>query len=123
MFKNLHNNRAQATVGEYLLVFFLITGMITAMTIYFRRALQARAKDTRNYMFTEVAQRTQGVYSGNFFVEYEPYYSRSDSVIFRDLSGNETLSEGGTTGIYQKDMDDFTSVRGKSRTLAPKDAE
>ena len=123
MLKILNNCRAQTTVGEYLLVFFLVTGMITAMTIFFRRTVQARIFDTRNYAFNEVAKRTTGFYDGNLYVEYEPYYTDTMSIVGRDSSMNETLLAGNTTGIYRKEIEDFTSVKTLSQTAPPKNAQ
>src|SRR3989338_9576767 len=76
-------NKAQAVMGEYVLVFFLAIGMATAMTIYFKRGVQARIFDARNAMLNIVVNRTAGYYTGNIQIGYEPYYGNTVSTVSR----------------------------------------
>ncbi|HBR15931.1 MAG TPA: hypothetical protein DD723_10425 [Candidatus Omnitrophica bacterium] len=118
MLKFLKNKKAQVVMGEYLLVFFLVVGMMTAMTIYFRRSIQARTRDARNYMIDTVKERTQGYYDGNFYYEYEPYYLSTDSGVERTSSTQSELGEG---GVFKQTIDETLSVNTKSETAPPKD--
>ena len=47
---SLFTRKGQAIMGEYMLVIFVAVGTIVAMTVYFKRAWQARVFDARNYM-------------------------------------------------------------------------
>ncbi len=125
MLKYLKTNKAQAVMGEYVLVFFVVMGMATAMTIYFKRAVQARIFDARNTMFNIVVNRAQGYYSGNIYAisfEYEPYYGNTVSTIARRENATTELLPGATTGIFRKTFDDVTAVQTQSETAAPREA-
>lgn len=106
-------------MAEYLLVFFLAIGMITAMTIYFRRAVQGRIHDVRDYVWSDIYNRLGGNYYGNLYKEYEPYYTNTQSIISRYSYSNQILLEGNTTGIYRKGIDDYMEIRTNSSTLDP----
>jgi len=121
MFKILKNKRAQTISSEYVLVLFLVIGSITAMTMYFKRVVQAQIRDAGNYAVTEVKARTQGYYTGNVYYKYEPYYTRTDSNIVRRADIETRLEEGGATGIFHKVIDETTAVWTASQTAAPKD--
>jgi hypothetical protein len=96
--------------------------MVTAMTIYFKRAIQARIYDARNTMLNMVLNRTQGYYAGNVQIGYEPYYSNTASTVVRQENTRIDLLPGGTTGIFNKTIDEMTTIRTQSETAAPKDA-
>ena len=55
--------------------------MVTAMTIYFKRGVQARIHDARNAMLNIVVNRTAGYYTGNIQIGYEPYYASTESAV------------------------------------------
>ncbi len=113
-------------MGEYVLVFFLAIGMVTAMTIYFKRAIQARIYDARNTMLNMVISRAQVSYNtdlGNIIqIGYEPYYSNTVSTVVRQESTRTNLLPGGTTGIFSKTIDEMTTIRTQSEAAPPKDA-
>lgn len=113
------NNKAQATLGEYLVVFFIVVSVMSAMTIYFKRTLQARIFDARNAAFRNVAQKTDGIYNGNFYLEYEPYYTNTETQIHQDLYKQQRLLGN---GIYERDMNDKTTMESIGQVGAPKDA-
>lgn len=123
MLRYLKTNKAQAVMGEYVLVFFVVMGMATAMTIYFKRAIQARIFDARNTMMNIVFNRTRGYYSGNIYYEYEPYYGNTVSTVARRENATTELLPGATTGIFRKTFDDVTAVQTQSQTAPPKDAK
>ena len=109
-------------MGEYVLVFFLVIGMVTAMTIYFKRAVQARIFDTRNTMLNMALNRTEGYFTGNIQAEYEPYYGNTLSTSARQEDTTTNLLPGATTGIFRKITDETTAVQTHSETAPPKDA-
>jgi len=122
MFKYFKTNKAQAVMGEYVLVFFVAIGMVTAMTIYFKRAVQARIYDARNTMLDIVVNRTQGYYSGNIYAEYEPYYGSTVSTVVRGENATTKLLPGATTGIFSKTFDEVTAAETYSETAPPRGA-
>ena len=124
MLKGLRNNKAQAMMLEYSLIFFLVVGMITAMSLYFKRSMQARIRDARVYMFKTVQNRTAGYYDGNLYVEYEPYYTNTVAMVARSELGNSTLlpSPGKSSGIFRKLFTEETDVTTISITAPPRNA-
>lgn len=114
-------------MGEYVLVFFLAIGMVTAMTIYFKRAIQARIFDARNTMLNMAISRAQASYGadlGNIIqIGYEPYYSNTVSTVVRQENTRTNLLPGGTTGIFNKAIDEMTTIRTQSEAAPPKDAK
>ena len=122
MLRYFKTNKAQAVMGEYVLVFFVVMGMATAMTIYFKRGVQARIFDARNAMLNMVLNRTQGYYTGNVQIGYEPYYGNTVSTVARRENAATELLPGATTGIFRKTFDDVTAVQTQSQTAPPGDA-
>ncbi len=122
MLKILKNKHAQAVSGEYVMVLFLVMGAITAMTVYFKRSVQGRIHDARNYMVTEVRGRTQGYYAGNLYLQYEPYYVKTSSNIARTSDTVTRLLGGGSSGIFEKNiLNESTVVSADSETAPPAD--
>lgn len=121
MLKYLNNRRAQAVVGEYALVIFLMLGAVVAMTVYFKRGVQARMHDARDYMVDEVRQRSAGSYDGDLYLGYEPYYTNTDATITRDSSSTTNILPGATSGIFKKETNESTTVNVFSETAPPKD--
>ncbi len=122
MLRYLKTNKAQAVMGEYVMTFFLAVAMVTAMTIYFRRAVQARMHGARNAMLNTVLDRSGTYFTGNILAGYEPYYAQTVSDVRRSEDSETRLLEGGSSGIFQKESDDSTSVTTQSQTAPPKDA-
>ncbi len=81
MLKQFSNQRALAVFSEYLLIFFLVLGAITAMAVFFRRAIQARIYESRNAGIELIRRETAGYYDGDIYSQYEPYYTNTDSQI------------------------------------------
>jgi hypothetical protein len=123
MLRYLKTNKAQVVMSEYVLMFFLAAGMVTAMTIYFKRAVQARMADARNSMINMVANRAGDYYDNGFLQrEYEPYYSSADSMVMRYENAQINLLPGGSTGIFRKTINETTAALTQSETAPPRDA-
>ena len=123
MLRYLKTNKAQAVMGEYALLLLLVMGMIMAMTVYFKRGIQARIYDARNSMMNTVANRA-GDYYGNILLqgEYEPYYGRTDSMVVRQENTGINLLPGNSTGIFHKTVDGTTAILTQSETAPPREA-
>lgn len=124
MFNYLAKNKnGQTTVSEYVLVTFVIIASITTMMIYFKRAVQARIYDTRQAMLNIVATEAQGYYTGNIYIEYEPYYTNTDTTTWQESTAN-TEYYGVTYGEHiGKKFRDITNATTTSVTAPPKDAD
>lgn len=109
-------------MGEYVLVFFIVVGLISAFTIYFKRAVQARMFDARNTMLNIVLNRTQGYYTDSVQLEYEPYYGNTVSMVIRSEDTKINLQPGLRTGIFIKTLNEITAVQTQSETAPPRDA-
>jgi len=109
-------------VGEYALVIFLVLAAMTAITIYFKRAVQARIRDARYSMVSEVRKRTAGQYNGALYRAYEPYYTETDSRIERSDNQTRRLLPGPSSGIFIKSTSEQTGVGTTSVTAPPKAA-
>lgn len=84
---------------QYALTFFLIVGVVGAMTFYFKRALQGRIRDATVYMTHTV----RNVYTGNVYVQYEPYYIETvaDRTLIADQIRDVLPSFDATSGIWE----------------------
>jgi len=123
MLRIVKNNRAQAVVGEYVIVFFIAIGVITAMSTYFQRVVQGRIYDARDAMVSLTRNQSAGYFNGNIFFHYEPYYQNTDSETYRSLISRTSLVEGGTSGIYRVEYDDLSRITNTSVTKPPRDAD
>jgi len=116
---NIGYRRAQV-LSEYAITFFLIVAVISAMSVYVKRALQGRIYEARNTMI-----RTVNAVSGNVAVplEYEPYYVQTQSEVKRDSTENAMLLGGETPGVAIKDFLEKTQAQTNSVQLPPKEAK
>lgn len=122
MFKILKTDRAQAITGDYLLTFFLVVGIISAMTVFVQRALQAKFRDARNFAVNAIIRNA---YDGPIWFAYEPYYANVASTSGRDLSHIIRIrgAGGGVTGTFIKDIDEITAVQSQTQQLPPAEAD
>jgi hypothetical protein len=119
MFKQLRKNDGQATMTEYLVVFFLVIGAIVSMSVYVQRALQGRIRDARVYMINEAAQAHQGP----IYYEYEPYYGYVSSNVARGGNNTIDLTGGAGTSIFRKRTSESVDIKTFSNQAPPKDAK
>lgn len=113
------SNKAQI-IGEYALTLFLVVGVLTAMTVYIRRVLQARIFDERKYMMNVVQSAP---HIGKLKLEYEPYYVQSTSTTDQSHTEQIDVLGGGHTGIFRKSFEDVMSVGTNSVQLPPANAD
>jgi|CXWL01.1.fsa_nt_gi hypothetical protein len=120
MFKILNQKNGQSSMSQYVLVFFMAIGSIVAMTTFIQRTLQARIRDTRNYMLDNV--KTYGNVTTNMHYEYEPYYSNTSTIVGRSKNEQIDLVAGGATGIFRKNVNSSVSGLTNSVQAPPRDA-
>lgn len=107
--------RRGQVVSEYALTFFLIVAVITTMSMFIKRVLQARIYDARDAMSRTVAP----YYSGRMPREYEPYYVQSESQITRSSNEADFLLGGGISGIAGKGLVDATLIHANGIQAPP----
>ena len=121
MFKLFHNNKAQAITVQYVIIFFIVLGVIAAMSTYVQRALQGRIRDASIFMGRTVNE----VYTGPIYVSYEPYYTNSESL--RDVDSQQTRqlyqSFPLSSGIFQLDVNDTTVSQTATNQAPPRAAD
>jgi len=122
------NNKGQAVLSEYVMIFFVVIAAAVAMTTFVQRALEARIHDARNFAINSVlssgacdASCLQAA-GGKIAYEYEPYYT----VSVANVAQNEQDVLGATTGnaqvlgaIYIKSTNEHTGTVGSSCQLPP----
>ncbi len=125
----LRHNKGQTTLPEYVVTFFLVIGVIVAMTIYIQRALQARVWDARNYAVNVANQACDadchaaaGVANKSLPYEYEPYYGYVNSTTTRSSNTTDALLAVGETGIFRKIINEENQSSTYSEQLPPKAA-
>jgi hypothetical protein len=124
MLKRLKTKTAQASFGEYSLIFAIVLAMMVAMGVYFRRAFQGRMFDARNHIVNSVRDIAGSNYVNGLVLAYEPYYTNTSSTLRISQTLREEDSSVATTGFtYKKDINDSVSVRSVSVTKPPKDAK
>lgn len=121
MINLLTSKKGQAVYGEYVLVFFIVVGAISVMTVYFKRAVQARIYDARNYMVNDIIDRIDYHYDTGLTWEYETYTKDTTATVNSKSNNTSTLeqSPGVSSGIFQMDIDEKTVVEMRSETAPP----
>ena len=127
MFKLLRNHHGQTTAMEYVMMFFLVSALLAAMSVYVKRAVQGRMRDARRFMVLEVNDvYTGNIALGNLALEYEPYYLDSVSSRSQDIQDTQRLIGStlptASSGIYQAEYDEVTGTRTLSNTAPPRNA-
>jgi hypothetical protein len=120
MLRCLKEKKAQAIMGEYAMLFFLVMATVIAMMVYFKRAIQVRIYEAHNYMVEQAQSRTAGDFNGTFYKEYEPYYANTSAIVTRDINEETYLDEGASSGIFRKDYNTTISVAVNSETAPPR---
>ena len=131
MFKTLRHNSGQASLPEYVVTFFIVIGVVVAMTTYFQRALQGRIQDattvvakTANEACDKDCKNATGLTENQSIPrEYEPYYVQAVSDVNRTTEENRAYLSGKPTGIFVKNSNAEVEVRSDSTQLAPKEGE
>ncbi|MGE0267834.1 MAG: hypothetical protein AB7S78_05210 [Candidatus Omnitrophota bacterium] len=124
--KKIISQKAQMISSEYVIVFFVAIAVISGMSAYFRRAIQARVRDAHNSMLNTVRTRVGTAYAGtNVYIQYEPYYTSSVSDVVRtvDNISQDLPSYPLSSGIFRKSLSETTSTGSVSTTASPVNAD
>lgn len=97
------NNKGQAVMAEYVMVFFVVIAALVAMTVFVQRTFEARIHDVRNFMVNAVMSNSVcdanclAATGNQISYQYEPYYLQE----LVDAQSNSTDYKGATTGNPQ----------------------
>ncbi|MCD4780107.1 MAG: hypothetical protein K8S27_06105 [Candidatus Omnitrophica bacterium] len=120
MLRKIRNKKAQAMSTEYVIFITMFLAMLTAISFYFKRAVQARFKDARRTMFAIIVDRSDPhIVQELYRAEYEPYYSNVITRSAARATHDTRLLPGGTTGIFRKIVDESKTSVTQSETGAP----
>ena len=98
--------KGQGVSGEYVLLIALASIAIVGMTVYVRRAIQARYRDANR----EVYRRASAVLDAPVHVEYEPYYANTTTEL-------DTMTFSAQTGGAGETMDRTDHMERSIRSL------
>ena len=117
------NNKGQAVLSEYVMIFFVAVAALVAMTTFVQRGFEARIHDARNFAVdaANAACDTgcQNATGNSISYEYEPYYSQmvADSASSQREKKTSTSGSGAeigavyTKGIVQQSATDMNSIQ------------
>lgn len=124
VFPFFKNNRGQGNAIEYAVVFFMVVAIVSGMSTYAKRSIQARVRGARNYMWVQVnGVYNQAITGEPMPVEYEPYYVKTKSI----KEEQTTQTEGVTTwpgheGVYQTGINSVVTTTTDSEVLPANNA-
>ncbi len=128
MARGISGKKGQSSLPEYVVTFFIVIATVVAMTVYIQRSIQAKVKDSRDYMVglasgecgsdCRAAARISG---GSIPHEYEPYYGKVDSQVSRN-SNVWTGLAGGTNRQFYKRAVENVETTSNSEQLPPQAA-
>jgi hypothetical protein len=96
--RHKRNNKGQAIMSEYVMIFFVVVAAAIAMTTYLQRAFEARIHEAKDFSINSVMSSSvcdancMKATGGSISYGYEPYYSVMGSNL---ITGKEDFS--GTT--------------------------
>ncbi|MBF0571203.1 MAG: hypothetical protein HQL12_04965 [Candidatus Omnitrophica bacterium] len=122
------NNKGQAVMAEYVMIFFVTIAALTGMTTLIQRSLQARIHEGRNFLIASVANSSVcdvnclAATGGSIAYEYEPYYSQVVSDVAHNGQENAVATKGSPQAIgaiYLKSLNDRVQTVTNSVQLSP----
>ena len=123
------NNKGQAILSEYVMIFFIVIATAVAMTTYVQRSYEARIHDAKNFAISSVINNEVcdanclKATGGNIFYEYEPYYTVSDANVWQnqqDFTGATTGNAQVLGAVYIQSSNEATQTTGNSTQLPSK---
>jgi len=112
-----YRNKYGQVIQEWVFLLVVVITAVSAMTIYVKRALQARMYDANNYMVQEASSGAPDINLDSS--QYEPYYTVTSSRRTETVNNSITLSAGGTSGIFHKIINERTQNVSTSTQLPP----
>lgn len=119
MIKKNRSKSGQALTSEYAIALVLGVAAAGSMFFYFKRALQGKIRDANIHMIREVMVGSGGS-AVNVLLQYEPYYTTSNSETDLYTVREEKTLAGGVLGLDTKLVRDEGVY---SVQLPPKEAD
>ncbi len=128
MARVMTGKKGQSSLPEYVVIFFIVIATVVAMTVYIQRSIQAKVKDSRDYMVSVAANEcgpdcraAAGISGSGIPREYEPYYGKVDSQTSRNSSVSANLIGGGDRADRQfyKNTEETVETTSTSTQLPP----
>lgn len=101
------DKKGQGQIMELTVTFFLVVTFAMGMSVYVRRAVQAKIHGAAHYTARSVGE----VYAdpslnfvGNFYSQYEPYYQHAASLRERDSEVVDRILPVGRDGLMEKEI-------------------
>ena len=124
------NNKGQAVLSEYVMIFFVVIAAGAAITTFLQRAFEARVHDARNLAVDAVMNsgacdanclQAAGAIDNKIPYEYEPYYTQTIADVTRNEAANAGLTPGKGQGsdVYAKSMNEKTATISNSTQIPP----
>jgi len=129
------NNKGQAILSEYVMVFFVVIAAAVALTTFVQRSYQARIHDARNFMIDTLTNSgacdanclsAAGITGNQIPYEYEPYYSVSLSDIQQNQQDRTSTASGNAQvigAIYNKSLNENSQTNSFDCQLPPECAD
>jgi len=117
------STKGQINAAEYVVVISLVAASVMGMTVFFRRALQARLNDARHYAVDYVDEHGGGDYVGEVLPEYEVYYTNSVSFLNHEKQTLSSVIPGESQGTFYKNFVESSSHEKTTILLPPEDVE
>ncbi|MDO8675285.1 MAG: hypothetical protein Q7K71_04110 [Candidatus Omnitrophota bacterium] len=125
MARGINGQNGQSSLPEYVVTFFLVVATAVAMTVYIQRSIQAKIKDSRDYMVNVAANEcgpdcraAAGISGSGIPREYEPYYGKVDSRTSRNSDVRTGLA-GGADRQFRKITNETIETTSNSEQLPP----
>ena len=113
----INNNTAQI-ITEYAVILIVVIAVFASMTALVKGAVQARIKDTRDYVIEEVKKAHRDVNGvGGVAYEYEPYYTRESANVTRNARQRRELKPIDDPGVYRLTENFTINVQRESEQL------
>ncbi len=128
MARGISDKKGQSSLPEYVVTFFIVIATVVAMTAYIQRSIQAKIKDSRNYMVSVAAgecgpdcRAAAGISGSGIPREYEVYYGKVDSQTSRNSSVSANLIGGADRADRQfyKNTEETVETTSTSSQLPP----
>lgn len=129
---SLKNEHGVGELAEYVITVFIVIAALSAMTTFVRRSLQARIRDARHYMISNVnsACDTNCMNAANenpvrgILQQYEPYYAQTSAMINQDNISYKRLmaANSGSSGNFMGQVNNQVQSVAGSNQLPPMNA-
>jgi len=132
MAKQRRSHSGQSILSEQMMIFFIVIGVVVAVTVYVQRTFKARIHDAQDFMINSVADNN--VCDANCLMatgnkisnEYEPYYQQLTAQSQMQREQDLTAAQGNANvigAVYRKFFNQEIQTSSFSNQLPPELAQ